>query len=765
MAKLPSAADFSTGLPSARGANSVQAVRAQEMRPNLEPAHILMDVGATLGKEAQSMRALAKQEEQKLDALKAEEALNKIRQARLDLTMGEKGAYAVKGGGVLDTQYATGYKERLATVSAGVMAALSPAQQARLKPHADNEMLGFQSDVLRHSMTEAERYKGLVRQGSLDTATSVGVEQWNDPMAFNKSLADLDTVVMGMAKEQGITGQTDAEKDTLMSMRRKAMSPMFVGAITKALDAKTPDALARAEELFKSGGQAIDANARLQIGAHIQKARDILAVQTDAQDFMSSVIAPAQQPASKFASALAASIDVGESGKNGQHVVNGQVLLGPVITAGGNKGQRAVGKHQIMPDSAKQDAREAGLPWDEKLFYSPTPEGAKYHDALQAAHIDRLAKMFDSPAEIAAAYNAGEGNVIKAKAAFDKYQKMAALAKSDPSIVPMAPASYNRAKDGPISFLDFLPKPSETKPYVSKVMSAYAATPDIVKPTTRDIEATMQAKYPGRPDLAADATKLVKHQLATIEDARKEEIETSKEQAYKLMAQGKMFSDLPTSLVSKLPVRDADEVRGVFDAHISKTPRDSNQGLLTNINSDPNYLARLPNSAWNGPMRTQLSEYDWARFDKQRSARLGGEVKETDNLDSGAVHGLLTTRLAMLDIAPKASDKKGQAVVNSARAVLDQSVLDRQQQLGRKMTDVELRQHIDGMFATSAELKSTFNFITGGTTKKSVMAMAYADIPSEDRTKIEASLRSRGVTSPTDVQILTVYKQAKQGLL
>lgn len=759
MAKLPDPNEISLGMPQA--ARGVTAIRATQVTPDLATGAVIQDIGE-----------LAYREGQKMDKLRAEDTLNQIRQARLDLTMGEDGAYSVKGGNVLSTGYSSGYKDRMATKVEGLMATLSPQQQAILKPHADREVIGLQSDVLRHSMGEAERYKGIVRQGSLDTAANAGMEQWNDPVAFGKSLTDINTTVMGLAREQGVVGKTDAEKDTLMSMQRKAMSPMYAGAITRALDAKTPEALTRAEELYKQGGLAIDPSARIQLGEHLVKAREALTLQTDTVRYLTDTVGPANTPAGKFSASLASSITSAES--RGVHIDQGtgQVIRGPVVAGGANKGEQAVGAHQIMPKSAQQDAKEAGLPWDEKLFYAPTPEGKAYHDKLQQAHVTRLMSMFTNPAEVAAAYNAGEGNVLKAKAEFETYQKTVALAKVDRTITPVLPGGYNAAKDGPITFLDFLPKPGETKPYVARVMSTFKAAPDVVKPTARDIEAAFRQQYPNRPDLVAEATRVVTHQLANIENARKAEIETSKEEAYKYMAQGKMFNELPPSVLTKLTPKDEDEVRKTFDAHIAGTPRDSNQGLLSNINSDPGYLARVPNSAWNGPLRTQLSEYDWKRFDTQRSSQLGGNTKDSGSLDSGTVGSVLASRLRMLDIdpTPKESNKQGMAVVNSMRAVIDQSILERQQQAGRKLTDIETRQHIDSMFSTSEQLKNTLNFLPsfmggGGTTKTSVLQMGYSDIPSDVRGRIETQLKAKGVAKPTDTQVLTVYKQSKLGLL
>jgi hypothetical protein len=753
MARLPSPEDY--GLSTPRPSRDIYNATPVRVAPDMGPAQLVSDIGAIM-----------KQETDKLDALKAEDALNKIRQARLDLTMGDKGAYQVKGGDVLTPTYMSGYKSQLNTTVEGVMSGLSAPQQARLKSHADREVLGLQSDILRHSMTESERYKGIVREGTATTATNAGIVQWQDPIGFDNQRVALENLVMATAKEQGIS-----DPDTLMAMRQKAMSPMITGAVTSALDARD---LPRAEALLKANTLVIDPGTRIKLNEHVTKLRETEQVRTDAQTFLTTVVLPAQTVEGKLSSVLVQADmerNITQAESRGQHLgKDGKVILGPVIASGPSKGQQAVGAHQIMPASAEQDAKEAGIPWDKELFYSPTPEGKAYHDKLQKAHVTRLMKMFDKPEEIAAAYNAGEGNVIEAKKRFDRFQQAEAAARENGTLTatfPGRPGSYNPAKDGPISFLDFLPQPGETKPYVSRVLGATKAAPDIVQPTAREVEAQMAARYPGRPDLAKEATSLVTHQLKTMEEARKVEIETTTESIYKYMGQGRTFAEVPPSLLNKLPPVEQDKVRSTFEAHIAGTPRDSSQGLLSQINSDPNYLARVPTSAWTGPMKTQLSAYDWKRFDTQRSALLGGNVAEAESLDNGTLHTILSSRLRMLEIdpTPKETDTAGQARVNSARAILDQSVLDRQKQIGRKLTEVEMLKHVDTLFRQDVRLQSTFaGFAYGDANPVAVLSLGISDVPSASLSDIKSLFKANGIPKPTDAQLLTYYKQQKLGL-
>jgi tape measure domain-containing protein len=95
--------------------------------------------------------------------------------------------------------------------------------------------------------------------------------------------------------------------------------------------------------------------------------------------------------------------------------------------------QGAVGIMQLMPTTAEYYGVSDRTDPEESIS-----GGTRY--------LKRLMKLFPTFPEVAAAYNAGEGSVQKANA---------------------------KAKASGGTFLDYLPKPKETVPYVSKVMTAY----------------------------------------------------------------------------------------------------------------------------------------------------------------------------------------------------------------------------------------------------------------------------------------------------
>lgn len=758
MAKLPSSADFSEGLPQARGLNTVQA---PHMQADTGFGRALQMGGDILDREAKTLSAMADREREKIDALKAEEALGKIKEARLNLTMGEEGAYSVKGGGVLDEAYATKYQSQLQTATDGVLATLTPAQQQKLQPHAQKELLGLRSDILRHSMAESESYRQTVREGSAANAQNLGIAQWADPVAFQAQLSDLRDIAASDAKRLGLVGESEEEQATRSTIFQKRASPMYVGAISAALEAQTPEGLARAEELFKQGGTSIAPEARLQLSTHIDKMKDVFAVRASTETVFSKVVADNTPTARLNVAAATAALNMNESGSlRGNHYdKSGAVIRGPVVESGMHKGDQAVGKFQIMPKVAPQDAKEAGLPWDEKLFYSATPEGEKYHEALQQAHVNRILAKVETPEQFFAAYFAGENGVAAAVKKYEKYKASGLEAMGvPPPIVKPDGSAYTLDKNRPVSFIDFMPQSDSVRAYVTKAAKTYATLPDTIQPTATELRAQLEKAHPGRPDLVASGMTAVEKRLREVEEQKKTEISTATEQAYKFMDQGQTFDAIPPSVLAKIPAKDQDAIRANFDQHLRATPRDNNQGLLTLLNSDPKYATSLSNAEWMGPIRMQLDEDTWKRLDKQRSAVLSGDNTSAQSLNSGAVNTALKNTMGLLGFKqPKSNDMAGQARVNSARAIMDQAVLEEQARLNRQLTDVEIQKLLSSKLQTQDDIKHFF----GADEKKPVLTMAYSDIPSKDRAKIYDELKRQTGTAPSDEQVLLTYKQLR----
>lgn len=85
-----------------------------------------------------------------------------------------------------------------------------------------------------------------------------------------------------------------------------------------------------------------------------------------------------------------------------------------MVESGGNqsavspKGARGVA--QIMPGTAPEAARLAGLDWDEALFYGSGPDSERYNRSLGQAYFKEMLRQFGGdPTKALAAYNAGPG--------------------------------------------------------------------------------------------------------------------------------------------------------------------------------------------------------------------------------------------------------------------------------------------------------------------------------------------------------------------
>lgn len=126
---------------------------------------------------------------------------------------------------------------------------------------------------------------------------------------------------------------------------------------------------------------------------------------------------------------------------------DGSTLYGPVTKSG----ERAAGPAQVMPGTAPEAARLAGLPWDEDR-YKNDPD---YNLAIGRAYFDKQMNDFGRPDQALAAYNAGPG--------------------ATRSAIRQANATGN-----PDSWLSFLPE--ETQKYVPATLKRVqaGATTDVI---------------------------------------------------------------------------------------------------------------------------------------------------------------------------------------------------------------------------------------------------------------------------------------------
>jgi hypothetical protein len=162
---------------------------------------------------------------------------------------------------------------------------------------------------------------------------------------------------------------------------------------------------------------------------------------------------------------------IGAESGGRQFAANGQ----PLTSSAG-----AVGRAQVMPTTAPEAARFAGLPWDENRYRTD----AAYNEALGRAYYGNLVQRYGGDAEkAAAAYNAGAGRVDRA---------------------------VTRGGDNWRSML-----PRETQGYISKVVGQQSTTRQTrVVQQGVDLagQRAAQPKVLNEKDIAAARTKLAQAQ-------------------------------------------------------------------------------------------------------------------------------------------------------------------------------------------------------------------------------------------------------------
>lgn len=235
---IPSPEDFRGGLPQpTRGVNRVQPAEVSDA-----PARI----GGTVTK-------LALEEADRLSDAAAEDALNKLREKRLDLTYGpEKGFTKLQGGAVIDRPVTDEYPALLQKEIDGLGANLrGSAAKAKFQQRATAELQSYRGDVYRHVAAQTDKFYTDTFNASID----IGVKEAGTSLGMvNSSLARTEGAV---DKEIARRGLTDPDQI-------KVFKQQYVGAVHAA-----------AIEGMLNRGEAQAAGAYLEINKDSMSAKQI----------------------------------------------------------------------------------------------------------------------------------------------------------------------------------------------------------------------------------------------------------------------------------------------------------------------------------------------------------------------------------------------------------------------------------------------------------------------------------------------------------
>lgn len=704
----------SSGLPGVRQQAGPGAL-AQEIgaRQTAQLGQGLMSAGVAATSIATDMQQQANQ-------LRVDDAVNQAKEAALKLTFDPQAGYTnVKGiqalqrdsGQPLATEYGGLLDQRMQSIAEGLG---NDAQRLAFRRASQAIGLQFQEQATRYEGEQFRTYAASVREGTIANSTNEIALYYNDPQKIDQNILSIQAAVADLGRMKGLSASM------IEAQTRKATSNAHLTALSSALQKNN---VAYADGYLRKYASQMDADDMLRVDGLITKQMDVrlgAAAATSAVNGAMPRLMPtpgdrlvnlvtgngAQLPPD-----LVTTVAKAES-RNRDLNPDGTVVTSP---AG------AKGRMQVMDDT-NRDPGYGVTPARDDSLEERARVGRNYLQAMLQHYGGNLTQAL-------AAYNAGPGNVNKALAAADK--------------------AGDRA-----NWMNYLPKPEETIPYVRGILAKYEAGQGApAKPTLyelqRNVRDQMEGQNPERIRIALEETA---RQYEVANKAIKQRDDESVAGAMReLVANGGKYSELPLAVRATIPAESVAEVIS-FAGKIAKGEDRTNEAVYQKLAGDPAYLRSLSDNEFYR-LRGELSESDFKTFSNQRGAAAGRGTDKADDLNTAAINSTLNNRLSTLKIDPTPKDATSDAVrVGAIRKFVNDAVLSQQKVTGKQMTDRETEEFIDGLFAKSVQFRGYFS-----TSNERMLTIKAGDIPSDVKKALKSDFKQNGIDDPTDADLLGAY--------
>jgi len=475
------------------------------------------NLGGALTQSGESLGRVAIDMQQMVNQTRVNDAQNQLRETILQKTYDPTNGYlALKGKAALDPDdNGQALPDRYASDVQNIASMISDrlgndAQRREFNLQAQNMVTQLRGDAERHMMGEFVAYHNSVQDGTIDLSAEQAKAAWNNPERIAPAV---DSIKAAIYQKGQLNGWSASQIEAAML---KTTSAVHKDVVMAALENNNPTYALGYLDRHKADMSADDIlRVQGQVNQSVWSAQALGAVQV-ASTKLQTQIMPGDAD-------RAFNIALGTESGNRQFDSKGQPLTSP-------KG--AIGAAQVMPTTAPEAAKLAGLPWDENRYKND----AEYNRALGRAYFNKQVQDFGGDLGRAyAAYNAGPGAVREA---------MKKAERAGDRLVPAKPDDY----------LAYLPK--ETQNYVAKNLAKYGSgggAPS--RPTESDFISTALEQLP--PGASPQALKLTREQAKQQYDLLSRSLKDSGDSAVSeaqqwIIQNGGNFTQLPVPLRSRV---------------------------------------------------------------------------------------------------------------------------------------------------------------------------------------------------------------------
>lgn len=283
------------------------------------------------GREFEQAAHFALQAQEQQDVIRAEDAVNALRQKQLDMTYGKDGFANLKGGNAVNRplmkEYGTGFDQAAAEI-AGTLG--NDYQRQLFQRRAQVAGIQLREDIARHVMHESNVYAETVFKSKVDVESKAAGARWNTSDGAAVPLLNIANAIQVEAERRGLAGEEG--KVWIAEQMAVAKSKVYTAQIQSALTSDPSTGPFEAQALLKRYGEELDPVQRAVLTHQVTAAIRPIQAKTDAEKSVRDVLAKVEAAVSDGDAGIAARItSVDAAGTVDYHLVNaktGEVFVG-----------------------------------------------------------------------------------------------------------------------------------------------------------------------------------------------------------------------------------------------------------------------------------------------------------------------------------------------------------------------------------------------------------------------------------------------------